>query len=330
MEQTRVEPGPAVAMRAKAWRWPRPSRASLMTLGSFLLPLLVWCAVSYVPFIWHPKVAVEAPGGVDYFQPGMLVDRDEYAQQVEAMRVQHLAPPQGHPANPIYLPAPHEVARALFTAFTTAPEQRDAPWLHESLWHSIQVIFWGFVISSLIGVPLGIAAGHFTTVGRLTEPFNEFFRYLPAPAFGALAVAVLGIYDGPKIAIIVIGTFFQQVLIVANTTRKLEATLVEASRTLGARGWSLIAHVVVPGILPDLYRDQRVLLGWAWTYLIVAELIGTSSGITFFITQQARYQHFENVYAAIIIIGVIGFGSDLLLGRLGRWLFPWDRSRDGR
>jgi NitT/TauT family transport system permease protein len=208
------------------------------------------------------------------------------------------------------------------------PEQKGAPWLHESLWHSIQIIFWGFTISSIVGVPLGILAGTFARAGRLSEPFIEFFRYLPAPAFGALAVAVLGIYDGPKIAIIVIGTFFQQVLIVANTTRKLEATLIEAARTLGTRGLRLITRVVIPGILPDLFRDQRILLGWAWTYLIVAELIGTSSGITFFITQQARYQHFENVYAAIIIIGIIGFGSDLLLGALGRKMFPWDRTRD--
>lgn len=89
----------------------------------------------------------------------------------------------------------------------------------------------------------------------------------------------------------------------------------------------MITRVVLPGILADLYRDQRILLGWAWTYLIVAELIGTSSGITWFITQQARYQHFENVYAAIIIIGLIGYGSDLVLGYLGRKLFPWDSSR---
>jgi NitT/TauT family transport system permease protein len=246
------------------------------------------------------------------------------------MKEQHRPLPAGTPANPIYLPAPHQVAAALYSAFVTAPEQRDAPWLHQSLWHSIQIIFWGFVISSAIGVPLGILAGSYAPVGRLTEPFVEFFRYLPAPAFGALAVAVLGIYDGPKIAIIVIGTFFQQVLIVANTTRKLEHTLVEAARTMGARGRMLITRVVIPGILPDLYRDQRILLGWAWTYLIVAELIGTSSGITFFITQQARYQHFENVYAAIIIIGLIGFGSDLLLARLGLRLFPWDRTQERR
>ncbi len=297
-------------------------------LGSFLLPLLVWSLVSYLPFIWHPKVQVEAPGGVDYFLPGMLVDREEFAQQSADMRQQGLALPTGVPANPIYLPAPHQVAKALYTAFTTEPEQKDAPWLHESLWQSIQIILWGFLLSSAIGVPLGIVCGTYQSVGRLSEPFIEFFRYLPAPAFGALAVAVLGIYDGPKIAIIVIGTFFQQVLIIANTTRKLEATLIEAARTLGTRGVRLITRVVLPGILPDLYRDQRILLGWAWTYLIVAELIGTSSGITFFITQQARYQHFENVYAAMLIIGVIGFGSDLLLGRLGHFLFPWDRTRD--
>ncbi|WP_407692530.1 ABC transporter permease [Ramlibacter aquaticus] len=302
----------------------------LLTLASFLLPLLLWCAVSYLPFVWHPKVKIEAAGSVDYFQPGMLVDRDDFERELADARTAGKALPTGVPANPVYLPAPHQVARALYTAFTTAPEQKDAPWLHQSLWHSIQIIFWGFLISSVLGVPLGILAGTYRPLATLSEPFIEFFRYLPAPAFGALAVAILGIYDGPKIAIIVIGTFFQQVLIIANTTRKLEATLIEAARTLGAKGSQLVTRVMLPGILPDLYRDQRILLGWAWTYLIVAELIGTSSGITFFITQQARYQHFENVYAAIAIIGVIGFGSDLLLGLLGRRLFPWDRAQPGR
>ena len=299
-------------------------RRIMFTLGSFLLPILIWCLVSYVPFIWHPKVLVAEPGGVDYFQAGMLVDKEEFSDQYAQMQQQGLALPVGEPANPIYLPAPHAVAKALYTAFVTPPAQKGAPWLHQSLWHSIQIIFWGFAISSVVGVPLGILCGTYSGLAKLSEPFIEFFRYLPAPVFGALAVAVLGIYDGPKIAIIVIGTFFQQVLIVCNTTRKLDATIIEAARTLGTRGLRLITKVVLPGILPDLYRDQRILLGWAWTYLIVAELIGTSSGITWFITQQARYQHFDNVYAAIVIIGIIGFGSDLVLARLGRKLFPWD------
>lgn len=299
-----------------------PQRLGL-GIAAFVLPLLLWCAVSYLPFVWHPLVAVTEPGGVDYFEPGMRVEAGVFADEVKAMQEAGLALPQGEPANPVYLPAPHEVAKAFYTGFTTPPEQKDAPWLHQSLWHSMQIIFWGFLISSLIGVPLGILCGTYSALARLNEPFIEFFRYLPAPAFGALAVAILGIHDGPKIAIIVIGTLFQQVLIVANTTRQLDHALLEAATTMGTRGARLLLKVVVPGIQPQLYRDQRVLLGWAWTYLIVAELIGTSSGITFFITQQARYQHFDKVYAAILMIGLIGLGIDLLLAWLGRRLFPW-------
>lgn len=293
---------------------------------SFLLPLLIWCLVSYIPFIWHPKVQITNPGDVDYYQVEMLVDKADFIAESDNQTALHKILPRGVPANPVYLPAPHEVARALYTAFTTSPVQRDGLWLHESLWHSIQVIFRGFMIASLFGLPLGILCGTYPAIARLFEPFTEFFRYLPAPAFGALAVAILGIYDGPKIAVIVIGTFFQQVLIVANTTRKLDFALLEASMTLGAKGFKILTHVVLPGILPDLYRDQRILLGWAWTYLIVAELIGSSSGITLFITQQARHTSFANVYAAIMIIGVIGLGTDVLLGALEKVLFPWERT----
>lgn len=292
---------------------------------SFLLPLLIWCLVSYVPWIWHPKVKITDPGAVSYLRADMLVDRDVFKRETDSLLAEGKKPPQGTPANPIYLPAPHEVAKAFYTAFTTEPKRRTEKWLHESLWDSIQVIFWGFVLSSLFGVPLGILAGTYDFFARLFEPFIEFFRYLPAPAFGALAVAILGIYSAPKIAIIFIGTFFQQVLIVANTTRKLDTGLLEAAQTLGANNRSLLFKVVIPGILPDLYRDLRILLGWAWTYLIVAELIGTSSGITWFITQQARYKNFDNVFAAIMIIGIIGLTTDLILAWLGRRIFPYQR-----
>jgi NitT/TauT family transport system permease protein len=304
-----------------------PTARMRLTLGvlSFAIPVLLWCLVSYVPFLWHPNMRVTDPGGVGYFTPGMLVDKAVFAREAALAHDSGRREPQGIPANPIYLPAPHEVVRAFYTAFTTEPVRRDEKWLHESLWSSIQVIFWGFLVSSLIGVPLGILAGTYGVMSRLTEPFVEFFRYLPAPAFGALAVAILGIYAAPKIAIIFIGTFFQQVLVVANTTRKLDPALLEAAMTLGAKRLSLLFRVVVPGIVTHLYRDMRILLGWAWTYLIVAELIGTSSGITWFITQQARYKNFANVYAAIMMIGILGLATDLFLSWLGRRVFPWER-----
>ncbi|RCX24772.1 ABC transporter permease [Thioalbus denitrificans] len=303
-----------------------PNRRLTLAIMSFVLPLLVWCLVSYVPFIWHPMVEVSDPGAVSYFKPGMLVEREVFDREREKVRGEGAALPAGEPANPVYLPAPHQVARAMFTAFTTEPQRRNEKWLHESLGDSITVIALGFLISSLIGVPLGILAGTYDAVSRLNEPFIEFFRYLPAPAFGALAVAVLGIHEAPKIAIIFIGTFFQQVLVVSNTTRKIDPSLLEAAMTLGAKRLNLLFRVVIPGIITDLYKDLRILLGWAWTYLIVAEMIGTSSGITWFITQQARYKNFENVYAAIIMIGIIGLSTDLVLAWLGRRIFPWQRA----
>jgi len=288
--------------------------------------LAIWSLVSYVPFIWHPMVEVTNPGAVSYFSDGMLVEREVFDRESQQAASKGEAVPQGEPANPIYLPAPHQVAKALYTAFTTEPKRRGEKWLHQSLGDSIGVIVLGFLISSLFGVPLGILAGTYDALSRIHEPFVEFFRYLPAPAFGALAVAVLGINDAPKIAIIFIGTFFQQVLVVANTTRKLDPSLLEAAMTLGAKRLSLLFRVVIPGIITDLYKDMRILLGWAWTYLIVAEMIGASSGITWFITQQARYKNFDNVYAAIIIIGIIGLSTDLVLAWLGRRIFPWQRT----
>ena len=88
-------------------------------------------------------------------------------------------------------------------------------------------------------------------------------------------------------------------------------------------------RVVVPAALPALYRDMRILLGWAWTYLVVAELIGEKSGISAFLYQQQRYRHFENVYAGIVMIGLIGLLTDQVLSFLGSYLFPWESGKTG-
>lgn len=294
---------------------------------SFAIPIGLWSAVSYIPWLWHPLVHVTDPGGVDYFLPGMDVDRAVFAREAAAALGAGKAAPRGYRVNPIYLPAPHLVARAFVTAFTTPPRLPSEPWLYQSLAHSIRTIFWGFLISSLFGLPLGILCGTYRFFARLQEPFIEFFRYLPAPAFGTLCVAVLGIDDAPKVAIIVIGTFFQQVLVIANTVRKVEPALIEAAQTLGSRGWRLVTGVVIPAAIADIYTDMRILLGWAWTYLIVAEVVGTMSGITFFITLQGRYRQFDNVYAAIAMIGIIGLGCDMTLAALAGVFFPWKRRR---
>jgi len=307
-----------------------PRQRRLFGLLALVLPLAVWSLVSYVPFLWHPMIAVAEPGDVSWMKPGQLLPREDFAREVARMQEAGGIVPSGERANPIYLPAPHRVAAALYSAFTTEPRLRGDLWLHESLAMSLKTILLGFLISSAIGLPLGILCGAFAAVSRVTEPFVDFIRYMPAPAFGALMVAIFGIHLEPKIAIIVIGTFFQQVLVVANTVRKADPCLLEAAQTLGARRRHLVLRVLVPASLPDLYNDLRILLGWAWTYLIVAEVVGVSSGITFFINQQAKYRNFENVYAAIVIIGVIGLLSDQVLAFVGDRLFPWRNPRPSR
>jgi NitT/TauT family transport system permease protein len=310
------------------------ARAWLMVCA-FLLPLGAWCAVSYIPFVWHPQVLVEHPGDTslkgtyDYLAEGQRVEREVFEQRNVQLAGAGRDLARGERVNPIYLPAPHEVARAFYTAFTTEPQRRGDYWLHESLWHSCQIIFWGFVYAALLGLPLGVVCGSFPLFSQLIEPFVDFIRYMPAPVFGALAVAIMGLADAPKITIIFIGTLFPMVLVVANTTRQVDLALLHAAQTLGASNRQLLTRVVVPAALPNLYRDMRILIGSAWTYLVVAELIGEKSGISAFIYQQQRYRNFDNVYASIVIIGAIGLIFDQCLSLLGRYLFPWESKQEG-
>jgi NitT/TauT family transport system permease protein len=311
----------------------QPRAHALAGVLAFALPLVVWCALSYLPFLWHPLVLVtdpgdsSVPGQYAFIAEGQRVDREVFDGRNQELVAAGRPLATGQRVNPIFLPAPHEVARAFYSAFTSAPERTGDFWLHESLWHSCTIIFLGFLYAMLLGIPIGLLCGTFALFARLIEPFVDFVRYMPAPVFGALAVAVLGLGDEPKVTIIFIGTFFQAVLVVANTTRSVDVALIQAAQTLGANHRQLLLRVVVPAALPALYRDMRILLGWAWTYLVVAELIGEKSGISAFLYQQQRYRHFENVYAGIVMIGMIGLITDQILALLGQYLFPWESGK---
>lgn len=230
--------------------------------------------------------------------------------------------PQGVSSNPVYLPAPHEVIQAGWRDFTTEP-QNDMPTMWERYRHSLTIIFWGFTYSCLLGIPLAVLCGSLDFFSKLHEPFIDFFRYMPAPTFSVLFVAFLGTADAPKIMLVFVGTFFQLVLVIANTTRLLEKSLLEAAQTLGANRRQLLRRVIVPGILPNLYNDLRILLGWSWTWLVIAELIGEKTGLTGFIDTQGTRYNFDRVFPVIILIGLTGFFTDRFLNGLRNLLFPW-------
>jgi NitT/TauT family transport system permease protein len=181
----------------------------------------------------------------------------------------------------------------------------------------------GFVIAALIALPLGVLMGAYKPVEAFFEPFVSFARYLPASAFIPLLILWAGIGESQKLAVIFIGSFFQLVLMIAVTVGNTRRDLVEAAYTLGVGDRSLIRRVLIPGAAPEIAETLRMVLGWAWTYVIVAELIGASSGIGHMITDSQALLATDQIIFGIIVIGLIGLASDFAFKALNRRLFPW-------
>jgi NitT/TauT family transport system permease protein len=142
----------------------------------------------------------------------------------------------------------------------------------------------GFLIAAVFAVPLGVLMGAYKPIEAFFEPFISFARYLPASAFIPLLILWAGIGEAQKLSLIFIGSFFQLVLMIAVTVGNTRRDLVEAAYTLGASDRGIVTRVLLPSAAPDIAETLRMVLGWAWTYVIVAELIGSSSGIGHMIT----------------------------------------------
>ena len=181
----------------------------------------------------------------------------------------------------------------------------------------------GFLIAAAIALPLGVLMGAYKPVEAFFEPFVSFARYLPASAFIPLLILWAGIGEAQKLSVIFIGSFFQLVLMIAVTVGNTRRDLVEAAYTLGSNDASLIRRVLIPGAAPEIAETLRMVLGWAWTYVIVAELIGASSGIGHMITDSQALLATDQIIFGIIVIGLIGLVSDFAFKWGNRKLFPW-------
>lgn len=181
----------------------------------------------------------------------------------------------------------------------------------------------GFVLAASIAVPLGVLMGAYKPVEAFLEPFVSFARYLPASAFIPLLILWAGIGELQKLLVIFIGSVFQVILMVAVTVGATRRDLVEAAYTLGAGDRGIIRRVLLPSSAPEIAEILRLVLGWAWTYVIVAELIGSSSGIGHMITDSQALLNTGQIIFGIIVIGLIGLLSDFLFKAFNAWLFPW-------
>src|SRR3954452_18830462 len=184
-------------------------------------------------------------------------------------------------------------------------------------------VFGGFALAAAVALPLGVAMGAYKPVEAFFEPFVSFARYLPASAFIPLLILWAGIGEAQKLALIFIGSFFQLVLMIAVIVGNTRRDLVEAAYTLGARDSGIVRRVLLPGAAPEIAETLRLVLGWAWTYVIVAELIGSSSGIGHMIIDSQALLATGQIIFGIIVIGVIGLISDYAFKAANRRLFPW-------
>ena len=171
-------------------------------------------------------------------------------------------------------------------------------------------VFGGFLMAAAVAVPLGIVMGAWKPVEAFLEPFVSFARYLPASAFIPLLILWAGIGEMQKLLVIFIGTFFQIVLMVAVAVGSTRRDLVEAAYTLGSSGNGIVRRVIIPANAPEIAEILRLVLGWAWTYVIVAELIGSSSGIGYMIINSQSRLATGQIIFGIIVIGIIGLVSD--------------------
>lgn len=216
----------------------------------------------------------------------------------------------------IFLPGPIEVLRRFVVWLTQADLLGD-------IRISIYRVMAGFLFSLLIALPLGLLIGTFKPVQAFFEPLVEFARYLPAVAFVPLVMLWVGIDEGAKITIIWIGVFFQMVLMISEDVRRVPMTQIEAAQTMGASRSEILTRVVLKSAMPNIVDTLRVTMGWAWTYLVVAELVAANSGLGYAILKAQRFLQTDKIFAGILLIGLIGFIMDQLFRLLHRRSFPW-------
>jgi NitT/TauT family transport system permease protein len=222
---------------------------------------------------------------------------------------------------PFFLPNPGTVASSLYDLFAHQGFAGD-------VWASTRRIMIGFGVAALIGIPLGVAIGSFRVAQAFFEPVIAAVRYMPASAFIPLLIIWFGIYENEKIAVIFIGVFFPLTLLIADVSANVPRELVQIAYTLGASRWQVFWRVLLPASWPGIVDNLRIGVGWAWTYLIVAELVAADQGIGHVILAASRFLQTDQIIAGIITIGILGLLTDAIFRWLYRVLFPYaERAR---
>lgn len=188
---------------------------------------------------------------------------------------------------------------------------------------SIYRVFAGFVLSLLVAYPITMA----TIINERSKTsilyLIEFFRYLPIPVFIPLTILWFGVGDNGKIFIIFLGTFAQMIPLFFDSAIGYKTGFSSMQASLRWDSKRILSKVIIPGSAPAIWDNSRVCLGWAWTYLVIAELLGAENGLGYSIIRSQRYLATDRIFAYIIVIGLIGVLSDRAMVYFRKRLFKW-------
>lgn len=218
--------------------------------------------------------------------------------------------------NEIFLPSPTAVAEKIVSM------AKDGS-LWANCWESTSRVLIGWIWSVLVALPMGMLMANSKKFCAFVQPIIEFARYLPVVALVPLTLLYLGIGENQKYTIIFLGTFFQLVLMICDTVSGVDNNMINAARTLGASRMQVYKEVIFPAALPGLMDDFRLTIGWAWTYLVVAEMVAASNGLGYIILKSQRYLATDTIFAGLILIGLIGLVTDWFFRILTRIVAPW-------
>lgn len=214
------------------------------------------------------------------------------------------------------LPTPVQVGSALLRLWQNGSLPKD---ISASLFRVLS----GFLLAAAVSIPLGILMGAFASIRALLEPIIGIVRYMPAPAFIPLLVLYFGLGELPKILLIFIGTLFFNTLMVMDAVKFVPKELIETTYTLGGLRRNVILHVISPYVLPSIIDAGRVNMAASWNLVIVAELVAATEGLGRRISVAQRFLKTDEIFAGLIVIGLIGFTIDLLFRLLLRVSSRW-------
>ena len=184
------------------------------------------------------------------------------------------------------------------------------PMEHRSLWSwvwsSLSKFIRGFILALVIALPVGLLMGNFKMVREFFTPWVEVVRPIAPIAWAPILVIIFQATNG-SIMVVFIGIFFPLLTNIIFGVQKIDPTLIDAAKTLGASDGQIFLKVLVPSTVPYLMNGIKVGLGVGWMCIVAAELYNTSlSGIGYFVKFMIDNSSYDYAFAGIIIIAILG------------------------